>query len=99
MPTIDDQEFTLRAALLAAKSDYSNATAHNLRDLICDYVDAAKAAGLKPEQVIIEVKRIAAEAGWHRRLVFDDSPGSASSDNGGLVQDITTICIERYFSS
>jgi hypothetical protein len=69
-----------------------------VRDRICDYVDAARTAGIPPERVIIEVKRLAATAGWNQPLFLDTGNGRSHRDPEQVVRDIVTICVERYFT-
>jgi hypothetical protein len=87
----------LFAAFSSSRGDYSEPTAARVRDRICDYVDFARKALMPPERVVVEVKRIAAAAGWNQPL-FLNSRGSEASDPEQVVRDIVSICVERYYS-
>jgi hypothetical protein len=92
-------ETQLRHALVVSRRDYSPGTASVVRDLICEFVDAAKAAGLSADRIIVEVQRIAANAGWRRRLFLRTGAAIEDVDAETLLKDITALCIERYFKS
>lgn len=73
-------------------------SAIELRDAVRAYVDDAKTRQQTPEQVIIDLKKIADRAGLARALV----PHSSSISMARLRDPYTcavTWCIERYFES
>jgi len=91
------QEQELFAAFSSSRGDYSADTAARVRDRICDFVDFARKALMPPERVIVEVKRIAAAAGWNWPLFLHERE-SEKSDPEQVVQDIVSVCIDRYYS-
>jgi hypothetical protein len=68
-----------------------------VRDCICDFVDAARREMMPPERVIVEVKRIAAAAGWNQPLFLNQRTSDAD-DPEQVIRDIVSICIERYYA-
>ena len=52
---------------------------------------------MPPERVIVEVKRIAAAAGWDQPLFLTER-ASETSDPDRVVRDIVSVCVERYYS-
>lgn len=86
------------AAFSSSRGDYSEPTAAHVRDRICDFVDFARHALMPPERVIVEVKRIAAAAGWDQPLFLNQRAADAA-DSERVVRDIVTICIDRYYKS
>jgi hypothetical protein len=96
--SIQQSEQDLLATFASTRGNYSESAAKQVRDRICDFVDAARAAGLPPERVIVEVKRLAAAAGWNQPLFLRTGTGRDDRDPEQVVRDIVTVCIERYFN-
>jgi hypothetical protein len=61
-----------------------------LRAAVQNYVRGLKASGYPPEQVLVAVKALIAEAGV-KRGVSADSPGAV------LIDRVVAWCIEAYF--
>jgi hypothetical protein len=64
---------------------------------LCEYVDAAKALGWTPERVLIDVKRIAREAGLRMTRNALRS-GYRPTGVDLLLGDMVRWCIERYYA-
>ncbi len=62
-----------------------------LRDAIQSYVRGLKASGYPPEQVLVAIKALIAEAGVEKRGISSDSPNAALADR------VVAWCIEAYF--
>jgi hypothetical protein len=64
-----------------------------LRDAVQNYVRGLKAIGYPPEQVLVAVKALIAEAGIKQR------GGSARRRDAELADRIVAWCIAAYFAS
>ena len=62
-----------------------------LRDAIYEYVHGLRAGGHSPEQAVIAVKALIAEAGIERRRATTESPGAR------LASRIVAWAIDAYF--
>lgn len=63
---------------------------------VCEYTDELKALGVRPERVIIAVKRVAREAGIvSESLVVPTSQPRDGKDK--LLVDLVSWCIEQYY--
>ena len=85
----------LRLALKSIKLPLSSEARASLRAEVFDYVDALKAAGRPPEQVILAVKKLAFDAGYQTtsHIVFSEKVYGPDA----LLVELVAWCIERYF--
>ena len=85
----------LRLALKSIKLPLSSEDRGPLRDEVFDYVDALKAAGRPPEQVILAVKKLAFDAGYQTtsHIVFSEKVYGPDA----LLVELVAWCIERYY--
>ena len=85
----------LRLALKAIKLPLSDESRGPLRAAVFDYVDALKADGRQPEQVIIVVKKLAFDAGYQTtgHIVYSEKVYGPDA----LIVELVAWCIERYF--
>lgn len=85
----------LRAQLASLRFPIDAGAHYELKQRVCDYVDALRALGWPPERVIVALRRITAEAGIqpsaHVTLV-----GQLTSDRDQLLVTIVKCCLERY---
>ena len=63
---------------------------------VCEYVDAAKALGWPPERVIVDVKRVARDAGL-RMTGNAFRSGFRPTGVDLLLGDMVGWCIHRYY--
>jgi hypothetical protein len=64
--------------------------------LVFEYVDALKARGWPPEQVIVAVKQVGHDSGLRPTSHFALSE-SPTDDKAQLLIDTVAWCIERYY--
>lgn len=85
----------LRTALTTIKLPLSSEARGPLRAEVFDYVDALKAAGRPPEQVILAVKKLAFDAGYQTtsHIVYSDKVYGPDA----LIVELVAWCIERYY--
>lgn len=79
---------------LAAAGKFPSNYPDSLREAVCDIVDDMKAAGKRPEEVIIEMRQICLDAGITSAQY---TSGQNSRGVYGLVDKIISSCIERYY--
>ena len=86
----------LRTALKTIKLPLSSEARGPLRAAVFGYVDALKAAGRPPEQVILAVKKIAFDAGYQTtsHIVYSEKVYGPDA----LMVELVSWCIERYYS-
>jgi hypothetical protein len=87
MPPSESPTDALRAALSAVRSAKYHLSAertNDLRNKVCAVVDELKASGVTPEQVLLVVKRIAADA----EIGLAGVP---------VVDRMVAWCLEQYF--
>jgi hypothetical protein len=75
----------------------SSGTRADLYACVCEYVDAAKALGWPPERVLIDVKRIARDAGL-RMTRNALRCGYRPTGVDLLLGDMVGWCIKRYYA-
>lgn len=85
----------LRLALNSVKLPLSSEARGPLRAQVFAYVDALKAAGRPPEQVIVAVKKLAFDAGYQTtsHIVFSEKVYGPDA----LIVELVAWCIERYY--
>jgi len=67
----------------------------SLRQAACDIVDDLKANGKRPEEVIIEIRKLCLEAGVSTNQY---SSGQTNRGVSGLVDKIISSCIDHYYA-
>jgi hypothetical protein len=92
---IDGDPFALRLALTELRLPLSSENRESLRVQVFDYVDALKAAGRPPEQVIVAVKKLAFDAGHQTTSHIVYSEKLIGPD--ALIVELVGWCIERYY--
>ena len=85
----------LRLALNSIKLPLAAEARGPLRDEVFAYVDALKASGRPPEQVIVAVKKLAFDAGYQTtsHVVYSDKVYGPDA----LIVELVAWCIERYY--
>ena len=85
----------LRLALGSIKLPLSSEAREPLRAEVFAYVDALKAAGRPPEQVIVAVKKLAFDAGYQTtsHIVYSEKVYGPDA----LIVELVAWCIERYY--
>ena len=93
---VDGQPFALRQTLEGARLPLSDSARQALRGQVFDYVDALKAAGRPPEQVILAVKKLAFDAGFQTssHIVYSEKLYGPDA----LIAELVAWCIERFYS-
>ena len=70
----------------------------DLHDAVCTCVAELKTAGLAPEQVVVAVKRLAADCGVDRMSSLVRKPWmGADSFRDVVVDSLVHWCVEAYF--
>ena len=85
----------LRLALSSIKLPLSSEARGPLRAEVFAYVDALKAAGRPPEQVIVAVKKLVFDAGYQTtsHIVYSEKVYGPDA----LIVELVAWCIERYY--
>jgi hypothetical protein len=85
----------LRLALKSIRLPLSNESRGPLRAAVFHYIDALKAAGRPPEQVILAVKKLAFDAGYQTtsHIVYSEKVYGPDA----LIAELVAWCIERYY--
>ena len=85
----------LRLALSSIKLPLSTEARGPLRAQVFAYVDALKAAGRPPEQIIVAVKKLAFDAGYQAtsHIVYSDKVYGPDA----LIVELVGWCIEQYY--
>ena len=94
---VDGEPFALRETLERARLPLSDSARDALRGQVFDYVDALKAAGRPPEQVILAVKKLAFDAGFQTtsHIVYSEKLHGPDA----LIAELVAWCIERYYAN
>jgi hypothetical protein len=67
----------------------------SLKDAVCEVVDDLKANGKRPEEVVIEIRRLCLEAGLAANQYTSGQTGRGLA---AIVDKIISTCIDHYFS-
>ena len=81
------------AVSLAGASLKSDASKSALRDAVCEFVGARKTQGLKPEQVVVELKTIVRAATPRR----PDVGSPEERESAMVMQQSLEWCIAEYY--
>jgi hypothetical protein len=82
-------------AELAAVHNKPSAYPDSLKDAVCDVVDDLRANGKRPEEVVIEIRRLCLEAGLAANQY---TSGQTNRGLAAVVEKIISTCIDHYFS-
>ena len=85
----------LQDALAAVEFPVSPPLLDELRKRVCEYVDSLKSRDWPPERVIVAVKQIAHEAGFHPSPLVQTEALMSARDE--LLVAMVGWCIERYY--
>jgi len=87
----------LKAALVDAAMHGNVSGNPNVQQAICAFVDAAKAAGWRPEQAVRRVKELADDAGLclTRQREFWGSIG----ERDDALRAVVSSCVDRFFAN
>ncbi len=91
---IDPEKLKVFKARLTAADKLPAQFPDSLKEAVCDIVDDLKAAGKKPEEVIIVVRRLCLGAGLSSGQ-YISGPNNRAVQS--LVDKIISACIERYY--
>ena len=93
---VDGDPFALRQTLANLRLPLSEEARTALRDQLFAYVDALKAAGRPPEQIIVAVKKLAFDAGFQTtsHIVYSEKVYGPDA----LIVELVAWCIERYYA-
>ncbi len=92
---VDPQKLARFQAELASAQKAPSTFPDSLRVAVCEIVDALKANGKKPEEVIIEIRQLCLQFG-----VASNQYTSGQANRGifGLIDKIISSCIEHYYT-
>ena len=85
----------LRQQLAGLTFPLDDKTRREIRHCVADYVDSVKAQHSLPERVLIDLKRIAADAGVQASALLTADSRVSRAD---LLMDIVAWSIERYYA-
>ncbi len=91
---IDPEKLKRFKSELAAAKNLPGQFSDSLKEAACEIVDDMRAAGKKPEEVIIQVRRICLGTGLSSSQYIS---GQNSWAVQSLVDKIISSCIERYY--
>lgn len=92
---IDPQKLQCFQTELATAQNAPSTYPESLKDAVCDIVDELKAHGKRPEEIIIEIRKLCLDAGVSTNRY---TSGQANRGIAGLVDKIISSCIAHYYS-
>ena len=89
---VQDALQQLRSHVLGLQLPITPSEEEWLRPVVCDYVDAMKAAGRQTEQIIVSLKSVLRDGG-----IYSEAPFEAPNETSRLWDRVVGWCIQRYY--